>query len=138
MKCVFFVLAIFVLSFSACAGEQTESEPPDPVVSVDGNSGASVKNDLTANFKSLCREAAIVADGHLDGLAKPEETQSRLYEISEKMMAEYYKLDGDETEKIGAAAIMLVMSLHDSVYKNSAEDIALLKDWRDVLSKLAE
>ena len=96
-----------------------------------------MKNGLTATFKSLCKEAAIAADGHIDGLVEPEETQSRLYEISEKMIVEYNNLEGDEAVKIGSAAIMLVMTLHDNVYNNSAEDMAWFIDWRNALSKIA-
>jgi len=132
------LVSILLLSFSACALGKIKSEALEFVVSAPEKSGAAVKNSLTKAFKSLCREAAIVADGHINGTVKPEATKKQLYDITERMVAEYENLDEGDAEKLGWGAVSCVMMLHDYVYKDSVEDKTMFKEWRDILYKLSE
>ena len=93
---------------------------------------------FTKAFASMCGDAVKAADDHIQGTAAPEDTQQKLYDISGKMVAELDNQPAGDATNAGTAAIMLVMSLHDSVNKNSAEDVEQFKTWRDALEKLSK
>ena len=107
-----------------------EQDPADPNRQYDIH--------LSKAFKELCREAVIAADGHLNGTSGGEDTQEKLFEISEKMVIEHENLQEGDSKNAGTAAIMMVMLLHDYVCKSNPDDIDKFETWRDVLEKYAD
>jgi len=161
MKYISFVLIIILLlSFASCADSRAGSELAGSTISggVFGETDESDNNDqntgddpgqnaedpgrvfdirLTKAFKALCRDAAETADKYLMGIIKSKDTQKRLFEIIESMTEEYERLPEGDSANAGAGAIMMTMSLHDTV-KDSPGDIEKIVTLRDILEKYSK
>ena len=161
MKCfllvLIFLLALFVTS---CTDSKTNSEPsieinggisaePDDSNAVDSETGdvsspspgdpsRTYSIHLSKTFKALCRDAYEAVDRYLAGAVSATETRERLFEIIEKMVEEHNKMPEGDSASAAAGAIMMTMSLHDYVYKDSPEDKEMFRMWRDVLEKFAD